>query len=191
MLRKYNLLAVGLLLAAVGCGGGETGPGGGKKVKDPSGHKSASGQAISKQAVESFDAALKAFVDADAKGQWSNDTCKEVAAAFKTASSKQESASDNRLAEAEYNAGLALARCGMDEEARGYFEKAVGTESEFHRAKTQLALLEFQRSQNVESAISALEEIHSRLTVPECGGSLSSRRTSDGTRQRRLQQRRQ
>jgi tetratricopeptide (TPR) repeat protein len=159
MLRKYNLLAVSLLLAAVGCGGGETGPGGGKKVKDPSGHKSASGQAISKQAVESFDAALKSFVDADAKGQWSNETCKEVAAAFKTASSKQESASDTRLAEAEYNAGLALARCGMDEEARGYFEKAIGTDSKFHRAKTQLALLEFQRSQNVESALSALEEI--------------------------------
>jgi len=158
MLRKYNLLAVGFILAAVGCGGGEVATGG-KKVKDASDHKSSTGQAISKQAVESFDVALKSFVDADAKGQWSNDTCKEVAAAFKVASGKQESASDARLAEAEYNAGLAFLRCGMEEQARGHFEKAVGTDPKFHRAKTQLALLEFQRSQNVETAISALEEI--------------------------------
>lgn len=158
MLRKYNLLAAGLVLAAVACGGGEAGTGG-KKVADPSSKKSASGQAINKQAVESFDVALKSFMDADSKGQWSNDTCKEVAEAFKTASKKQESASDTRLAEAEYNAGLAFARCGMDEEARGHFEKAVGTDPKFHRAKTQLTLLEFQRSQNVESAIAALEEI--------------------------------
>lgn len=158
MLRKYNLLAVGLVLAAVGCGGGSEATGG-KKVKDPSSQKSPNGVAVSKQAAESFDVALKSFVDADAKGQWSNDTCKEVAEAFKVASSKQEAASDIRLAEAEYNAGLAYQRCGKDEEARGHFEKAVGSDPKFHRAKTQLALLEFQRSQNVESAISSLDEI--------------------------------
>lgn len=158
MLRKYNLLAVGLVLAAVGCGGSEAATGG-KKVKDASGQKAASGQQISKQAVESFDVALKSFVDADAKGQWSNDTCKSVAEAFKVASSKQESASDAKLAEAEYNAGLAYLRCGMEDQARGHFEKAIGSDAKFHRAKTQMALLEFQRSQNVESAISSLEEI--------------------------------
>lgn len=158
MLRKYNLLAVGLVLAAVGCGGGSEATGG-KKVKDPSSQKSPNGVAVNKQAAESFDVALKSFVDADAKGQWSNDTCKEVAEAFKFASSKQEAAASIRLAEAEYNAGLAYQRCGMDEEARGHFEKAVGSDPKFHRAKTQLALLEFQRSQNVESAISSLEEI--------------------------------
>jgi tetratricopeptide (TPR) repeat protein len=158
MLRKYNLLAVGLVLAAVGCGGSEAATGG-KKVKDASAHKSASGLAINKQAVESFEVALKSFVDADAKGQWSNETCKEVAEGFKFASSKQDSASGAKLAEAEYNAGLAFLRCGMEEEARGHLEKAIGADSKFHRAKTQIALLEFQRSQNVETAISSLEEI--------------------------------
>jgi tetratricopeptide (TPR) repeat protein len=158
MLRKYSLLAVGLVLAAVGCGGSEATTSG-KAVKDASSQKAASGQAINKQAVESFEAALKSFADADAKGQWSNDTCKQVAEAFKVASSKQESASDSKLAEAEYDAGLAFLRCGMEEQARGHFDKAIGTDPKFHRAKTQLALLEFQRNQNVETAISSLEEI--------------------------------
>jgi Tfp pilus assembly protein PilF len=159
MLRKTSLLAVALCLATVGCGGGSTESGGAKTVKNKSGHSAASGLAVDKQAAEGFDVALKSFMDADTKGQWSDETCKEVAAAFKVASAKQESASNIRFAEAEYNAGLAYARCGKESQAREHFEKSVGADAKFHRAKTQLALLDYQRSQNVESAIGQLEEI--------------------------------
>jgi Flp pilus assembly protein TadD len=159
MLRSRSLLAAALLLAAVGCGGGSESSGGAKTVKDKSGHSTASGAAVDKKAAEGFDAALKSFIDADAKGQWSDETCKEVAAAFKSASTRQESASNLKLAEAEYNAGLAFARCGKEADARSHFEKAVAADSKFHRAKTQLALLDYQKSQNVESAIGQLEEI--------------------------------
>jgi tetratricopeptide (TPR) repeat protein len=160
MLRKTSLFAVALLLATVGCGGGgAAGTGGAKTVKNKSEHAAASGQAVDKQAAEGFDVALKSFMDADAKGQWSDETCKEVAASFIAASKKQEAASNLRLAEAEYNAGLAYARCGKESKAREHFEKAVGSDPKFHRAKTQLALLDYQRSQNVETAIGQLETI--------------------------------
>lgn len=146
-------------MAAVGCGGEGSDSKKAKTVVDKSGKSAASGVAVDKKAAEEFDLALKSFLDADAKGQWSDDTCKEVASAFKAASTKQEGASNLKLAEAEYNAGLAFARCGKESQAREHFEKAVGTDPKFHRAKTQLTLLDYQKSQNIESAISQLEEI--------------------------------
>lgn len=159
MLRK-SLLAVGALIVAVGCGGG----GGAtaqeaKAPKNPSGKTSATGTSVSKEAADKFESALQEFVDADSKGQWDDASCKATAQAFKAAADEQKSATNQTLAEALYDAGLAYQRCGMDKDARGAFEQAMQANSKFHKARVQLALYDYQRTNNLDSAIGSLEQI--------------------------------
>jgi len=157
MLRK-SLLAVGALIVAVGCGGEANTPEA-KAPTHPSGKKSATGTAVSREAADKFDGALQAFVDSDAKGQWDDASCKTTAQAFRAAADEQKSATNQTLAEALYNSGLAYQRCGMDKEARNAFEQAVTANGKFHRARVQLALYDYQRSNNLDSAIGSLEQI--------------------------------
>ncbi len=82
MLRGKSLLAVGALIVAVGCGGEAT-KSEAKAPSHPSGHKSATGTSVSKEAADKFEGALQEFADADAKGQWDDATCKSVAQALK------------------------------------------------------------------------------------------------------------
>ena len=158
MLRGKSLLAVGALIVAVGCGGEATTPQA-KAPAHPSGHKSAAGTAVSKEAADKFAGALQEFADTDAKGQWDDATCKSTAQAFKAAAEEQKSATNQTLAEALYNSGLAYQRCGMDKDARAAFEQAVSANSKFHRARVQLALYDYQRNNNLDSAIGSLEQI--------------------------------
>ena len=192
MLRKKSLLAVALLLATVGCGGGGEGTEGkkAKSVVDKSGHSSTSGVAVDRQAAEGFDVALKSFLDADAKGQWSSETCKEVAASFEAASKKQESASNIKLAEAEYNAGLAYARCGKESKAREHFEKSVGADSKFTEPRhswrcSSISAVKTSRVPLVSS------RNYPRFPIPKYRGARCFGGAPDGARQRRFEQRRQ
>ena len=157
MLRK-SLLAVGALIVAVGCGGGATVQEA-KAPKNPSGKKSAQGTSVSKEAADKFEGALHEFIDADAKGQWDDASCKAAAQAFKAAADEQKSATNQTLAEALYDAGLAYQRCGMDKDARSAFEQAVQANSKFHKARVQLALYDYQRTNNLDSAVGSLEQI--------------------------------
>jgi len=157
MLRK-SFMAVGALIVAVGCGGGSTTPEA-KAPANPSGKQSASGAAVSKEAADKFDGALQEFAAVDGKGQWDSASCKSIGEAFKAAADEQKSATNQSLAEALYNSGLAYQRCGMDKEARGAFEQAVSVNSKFHRARVQLALYDYQRTNNLDSAIGSLEQI--------------------------------
>jgi lipoprotein NlpI len=158
MLRAKSLLAVGALIVAVGCGGGGTTPEA-KAPAHPSGKQSASGTSVSKEAADKFEGALQEFAAVDGKGQWDDASCKSIAQAFKSAADEQKSATNQSLAEAMYNSGLAYQRCGMDKEARAAFEQAVSVNSKFHRARVQLALYDYQRSNNLDSAIGSLEQI--------------------------------
>ena len=158
MLRGKSLLAVGALIVAVGCGGEAVKPTA-KSPSHPSGKSSATGTSVSKEAADKFEGALQEFADTDAKGQWDDATCKSVAQAFRAAADEQKSATNQTLAEALYNSGLAYQRCGMDKDARGAFDQAVSANSKFHRARVQLALYDYQRNNNLDSAIGSLEQI--------------------------------
>ena len=158
MLRGKSLLAVGALIVAVGCGGEAKVPEA-KAPSHPSGKNSATGTSVSKEAADKFEGALQEFTDTDSKGQWDDASCKSTAQAFKAAADEQKSATNQTLAEALYNSGLAYQRCGMDKDARGAFEKAVSANAKFHRARVQLALYDYQRNNNLDSAIGSLEQI--------------------------------
>jgi tetratricopeptide (TPR) repeat protein len=148
------------LFAALGCGGGA---GGGKPkaldAADKSGKRSVTGQEVSKAAAAGFDRAIDAFAAHDKKQDWNESACNEVAKAFLAANDEQKSATNSQLSEALYNAGLAYQRCGKDGEAKAQFEAAVQADAQMHRARSQLALYEFQRTADLNQAIRQLEVI--------------------------------
>jgi hypothetical protein len=160
-MRFSTLAAVALVMAAVGCGGGGGATGGKDALspKDRSGLKDRSGHHVSAAAKQNYDAALDVFTANDKKGSWDEGGCKSVADMFLKANEEQKSAAGKPLAEAIYNAGLANQRCGKDAEAQKHFQAALAADANFHRAKAQLALYEYQRTRNVDGTASQLEQI--------------------------------
>lgn len=158
MTRFTSVLFCGLMPVLVGCGGA-----GSAAIKlapeDSSGRSSRSGHEVSKEAAASFDQALETFLDHDKKGDWAEASCKAVAEQFVKAADKQMSATNRPFPEAYYNAGLADQRCGKDADARKQFEAAAHADASFHRAKAQLVLYDYQKTGDIDTTISKLEQI--------------------------------
>ena len=153
---------VGVLVTAVGCGGGATLGAGGKVELAPterSSMKTNTGQVVHKEAAKSFEEALKTFVGHDKVFDWNESSCKSVAEMFGRSSEVQESATHHGLPAALYNAGLAFQRCGLDGEAQKQFQSAADSDKSFHRAQAQLALYEYAKSGNIDAAIDKLNQV--------------------------------
>lgn len=155
---KLNHFSVLGVLLTVACGGSGAGPGP-IAPKDDSGHRTKGGQAVTKAAAAGFQRALDQFISNDQKGAWSEANCSGVANEFLGAASEQKSASGKTFPEALYNAGLAFARCGQDDKAKQQFQAAADASKDFHRARAQLALYEYQSGKNLDATITKLEEI--------------------------------
>jgi tetratricopeptide (TPR) repeat protein len=155
-----SLVLVGLTIELAGCGGAAVS---GKPVElsatDRSGYKTSTGDAVHKEAARGFDDALKAFVLHDKTFDWNEASCKEVAGMFAKASDVQQSATKRAFPSALYNAGLSYQRCELQAEAQQAFQTALDTDKSFHRAATQLALYEYQKTQNLDSSIDKLNQI--------------------------------
>lgn len=151
---------VGTLLFTVACGGGG---GSGKPVElaagERSGFKTSTGDTVHKEAAKGFDDALKSFVAHDKAFDWSDASCREVAGQFAKASDVQQSATHHAFASALYNSGLAYQRCGLDSDAQKQFQGALDADKGFHRAAAQLALYDYQKSQNLDATIDKLNQI--------------------------------
>lgn len=158
MMRTKTWILGGLLMAMSACGGSAS-VGGKLRPEDASGKKDKTGRAVSKEAAANFDRALQAFLDHDKKQSWNEESCSNVAELFGDASKEQKSATGKGLAEAAYNAGLAFQRCGKDEDARAKFEEAAGIDAGFHRSHAQLALYNYQRTNDLDGTISRLDQI--------------------------------
>jgi lipoprotein NlpI len=154
---------LGALVVLSGCGGAAAGGSAGAKSALPaqqrSGKTSTSGVEISKQAAQGYKQALAEFIKHDQAYDWAPATCKASAEAFVSVSKKQESDAGKPLPEALYNAGLAYMRCGLEEDAFNQFQAASKAGQGFHRARSQIALFEYKKTGNVNSAISSLEQI--------------------------------
>lgn len=147
------LLAVAVAGIGIGCGGG----GGNVSVKRPKGEGpvTTSGTSVDKPALDKFNAALDALNGHDKANDWNDQVCAEVAKMFEAAVSAQ---SSGRFPEATYDAGLAYQRCGNDAESKKRFQQALSDEPKFHYARAQLALYQFKADNNVDAAITALEQ---------------------------------
>jgi tetratricopeptide (TPR) repeat protein len=143
------------LAAAMGCGGG----GQQQEAKHPKTETkvSASGEVgtenVSHSVREKFNAALDTFNEHDKTNDWTDATCADVAKTFDGVASAQ-----GKFPEATYDAGLAHQRCGNDKEAKAHFQQALSDEPKFHYARAQLALYQYKSDNNVDAAISALEQ---------------------------------
>jgi len=157
MMRTKTWILGGLLLTLSACGGAAGS--GALSPKDRSGKTDKAGRAVSKEAAQNFDSALQSFLEHDRKQNWNEETCASVAEMFSDASDSQKSATGKGLAEASYNAGLAYQRCGKDEQAREKFEEAARLDAGFHRSQAQLALYNYQRTNDLDGTISRLDQI--------------------------------
>ena len=162
MTRVFSsLVLAGLLIQVTGCGGGAAAQE--KAVELPpterSSFKTSSGVAVHKEAAKGFDEALKAFVGHDKAFDWTEANCKEVAGMFAKSSDVQQSATNRGFPSALYNAGLSYQRCELQTEAQAQFQAALDADKGFHRAAAQLALYEYQKTQDLDATIDKLNTI--------------------------------
>ncbi len=163
MTRVFSSLVVaGVLFQLTGCGGGagaNSKPAEELPPSQASGFKTSAGVAVHKEAAKGFDEALKAFVGHDKAFDWTPDSCKEVAGMFMKASDVQQSATNRGFPSALYNAGLSYQRCELQGDAQKEFQAALDADKSFHRAATQLALYDYQKTQDLDATIDKLNQI--------------------------------
>jgi tetratricopeptide (TPR) repeat protein len=157
MFRVKTLAVAAMVVATVACGGGSKGKGGPKAPENP-GDKSGLGGQIDKEAQSSYEAALDHFLEVDKSGKW-EEGCDGVAESFIAAATKQKAATNKRFPEAIYNAGLAYQRCNKDAKAQELFREALKADSQFHRARAQLALFEYKQNKDLNGTIRKLDGI--------------------------------
>ncbi|MEI9938854.1 MAG: hypothetical protein WDO69_16675 [Pseudomonadota bacterium] len=156
-LKTLLLLSISVLAA---CGGGGAAGGGHALAPEKaSGKADAKGHAVSKEAAANFDSALEQFAAHDKKQDWDDAGCSAIAKAFAAAADAQKSDTGRPFPEAQYNSGLAYQRCGKDADARSEFEAVVKSDPSFHRARAQIALYDYAKSNDLDGTISKLDQI--------------------------------
>src|SRR3954468_1628097 len=153
-----TLVLVSIAVLSAACGGGGAGGGHALSPEKASGKADAKGHAVSKEAAANFDSALDQFAAHDKKQDWDEAACTSIAKAFNAAADAQKSDTGRPFPEANYNAGLAYQRCGKDAEARAEFEGVVKSDASFHRARAQLALYDYAKSNDLDGTISKLDQ---------------------------------
>jgi tetratricopeptide (TPR) repeat protein len=154
--KTLVLVSLTALLAACG---GSAGIKGALAPDKASGKADAKGHEVSKAAAANFDTALDQFAGHDKKQDWDDAACTSIAKSFNDAADAQKSDTGRPFPEAQYNAGLAYQRCGKDADARSEFENVVKSDPSFHRARAQLALYDYAKSNDIDGAISKLDQI--------------------------------
>ncbi|TKD05328.1 hypothetical protein [Polyangium fumosum] len=154
--RRGMTMGAALLtaLALTGCGAGVATAPVAPERNALSSH--ATNEPASPAAAARFQDGLLALARQEATQKHDEASCRAAAAHFTAVADSRESASIR--ARAHYNAGVAYQRCQLDREAREQFTKALAAEPTSHRARAELALLDFAASggKNFDAAIAEL-----------------------------------
>lgn len=137
--KMRNFVAL-LAACALACGASQTHIG----TASPVGHSPRD-----PSAKERFDAALAAFAAHEKNGDWTPATCASVASAF----------DQSAFAIALFDAGVVLERCHDDASAVDRFDRALVLDPALHRAKTEIALVDYRKTHDRDRAITELERI--------------------------------
>lgn len=154
MKRFASTMLIAVTLCS--CGGGSGGSAGtgpdARAAKTAGGEaiRTAGGEAVLKKAHDRWRSAMAEFQKNEESG-WTPAACKSTASAFEGAASAQ----DGGFAEAQYMAGLSLAKCG-DEGAYERYEAALKVDSKFCKARVALGLRELEQG-NTGKARSSFE----------------------------------
>jgi tetratricopeptide (TPR) repeat protein len=140
------------LVLAIACGGGDG-------AKDPGKVTPGTTVKVSDAAKKYHNNALEEFQKHDKAFDWSEESCRAVAKKFVEASEAQASETGAGLPSSLYNAGVALMRCDLEEEAVQQFQKTTAVDSSFHRGRAQVTLFEYKRTGDLDGTISELEGI--------------------------------
>jgi tetratricopeptide (TPR) repeat protein len=145
------------LAFAVGCGGSAA-PAGSETTPANAAHdaagnvvKSASGQAVSKEAEAGWKDALAAFEAAEKSG-WNEGNCSSVSSGFDRANKAQ----NGRFAEAIYMSGLSLDRCGKSADAVQRYNQALALDAKLCGARVGVGVDDF-RGGREDAAYAAFE----------------------------------
>lgn len=149
------VLALGLGLL-MGCGGSGSGGADDPSGKGGKGPTTGSGEAVTAEALQAFNAGLDSMRKHDEANDWSDQICADTAAQFIKAEDEQ---GGKGFLEARYNAGVAYQRCKNDAEAKKIFGEILDKNPKYHRARVQMALYAFKEGgeKDVEGAISEMQ----------------------------------
>ncbi len=157
-------IALSLSLLAVACGGSQsnargTTPANVATTATGQTITTASGQAVSQDANARFAeaaTAMRTHDDANSgRGDWTNDTCNEVAEKFEDAAEAQP---NGNFPEAWFNRGLVYLRCNNNDAATTAFNRAVQAgNGNYCRAKVQLGVMAY-RGRDTARARTLFEE---------------------------------
>ncbi len=163
-MKTNRLFTLALTVLATACGSSQTNrvTAANAAVNPTTGQTvtTATGQAVSQDANSRFNSAaqsMRTHDDANSgRGDWTNDSCNEVAGQFEEAAQAQP---NGNFPEAWFNRGMVFARCNMTDQATQALNRSVqaGGERGYCRAKVQLGVQAFRR-RDVPTARAAFEE---------------------------------
>ena len=151
-MKITRTLAAALALLGVACSSTNTGNTVNNGARGANGQPITTGpnnQPVSASANERFTAAATAMRQHDdannGQGDWTADTCNEVAGLFERAANEQPNA---RFAEAWFNRGLVFDRCNQADQARQSLQRAIDvSDGNYCRAKVQLGVMLYRQPQ--------------------------------------------
>ncbi len=130
--------------AAIGCGGGSA-SGNGEGVTDEHGNviTTAGGTAVTEEAHNRWQTALARFQQVDGTGAWNSENCSGVMDAFDSAVDAQ----GGSFTEALYMEGVVAQRCGDDDEARSFYNRALESNQTFCKARAAIGTMQLTAGQ--------------------------------------------
>ncbi|MGZ4807835.1 MAG: tetratricopeptide repeat protein [Thermoanaerobaculia bacterium] len=151
------------------------------------------GQAVSQTAHQAFEETARTMRQHDeannGRGDWNPGACNDVADRFQHAANEQPGGA---FAEAWFNRGLTYERCGMTDQARTAFQRAIDVSQghNYCRARVQLGVYQYRAHQlgearaSFESAVhddpNCIEGYTNLAMIQREGGSADDRRAAVG-----------
>lgn len=157
MTRGFGLLAMGVLCATIGCAAQSNEAFNPRRPDRPLEGETGGAKGDKTPAKDRFENALAEMAAHDKTGDWTQQTCSDLAEKFLDAAGARGS---DLHAKALFNAGVAHERCADDGKAKELFQAVLQQAPTFYPAKVRLILIEHRArgGKNLDETIGALRQ---------------------------------